>query len=250
MTKQGLGVLKANGLQPAGPWVVDLGRSSEITYLFRYSNLAERERLIARFAETAEARTFDAKVGELVEEVTRRLLIPTPFSLKPSAPEKEPKPAISAVLPHRQQIAPGIHAAGFADRFRSANCGWVALAGETLLIDLPRGLPITDFLTLVAATTGKPARRVALTNFQDGDTAIIQTLIEAGVTRVLTSPATRSPVAHSLGFLDPANLHALANRTPIGDAAVPSTSYRSIRLRLRLVRPSRFQARHCSLPAR
>ena len=91
MTKQGLGVLKANGFRPAGPWVVDVGRWSEVTYLFRFDSLAERERLIAKFSETAEARAFDARVGEFVEEITTRLLIPTPFSLKPPAREAAPK---------------------------------------------------------------------------------------------------------------------------------------------------------------
>ena len=158
MTRHGLGILKANGFRPAGPWVVDVGRSSEFTYLFRYDSLAERERLTAKFAATAKGRSFDARVGELVEEITTRLLVPAPFSRKPPAAETAAKPSTSATSPHRQRIAPGIHAAGFADRYRSANCGWVALGGETLLIDLPRGMPVTEFLALVAATTGKPAR--------------------------------------------------------------------------------------------
>ena len=129
------------------PWVVDVGRWSEITYLFRYDSLAERERLIARFAATAEARTFDTKVGELVEEITTRLLIPAPFSLKPPARRSHGEAVdVCGRLPHRQRIAPGIHVAGFADRYRSANCGWVALGGETLLIDLPRGMPVPEFL--------------------------------------------------------------------------------------------------------
>ena len=191
MTRQGLGILKANGFRPAGPWVVDVGRSSEITYLFRYESLAERERIIARFAATADARTFDAKFGELAEEITTRLLIPAPFSLKSATREAVPKPSMSSALPHRQRIAPGIHVAGFADRYRSANCGWVALGGETLIIDLPRGMPVDEFLALIAATTGKPARSLALTNIQNEDNTIIGSLLEKGITRVFTSPAMR-----------------------------------------------------------
>ena len=61
MTKQGLGNLKANGFRPAGPWVVDVGRYCEITYLFRYDSLAGRQRLIAKFAATAEAPKLDAR---------------------------------------------------------------------------------------------------------------------------------------------------------------------------------------------
>ena len=41
---------------------------------------------------------------------------------------------------------------------------WVALSAETLLIDLPRGIPVPEFLALVAASTGKPARTLVLTH--------------------------------------------------------------------------------------
>ena len=194
---------------------------SEITYLFRYDSLAERERLVAKFAATGEGRTFDTKVSELVEEITTRLLIPAPFSRKPVAAGAAPAPPTPAALPHQQRIAPGIHVAGFADRYRSANCGWIALGGETLLIDLPRGMPVTEFLALVAATTGKPARTLALTNIQNGDNTIIRSLLEKGVARVLTSPAMRARLLAATPPLNPANLHALADRTPIGDATVP-----------------------------
>ena len=58
MTKEGLGVLKANGFRPAGPWLVDVGRSCEFTYLFRFESLAERERQIARFSASAGGADF------------------------------------------------------------------------------------------------------------------------------------------------------------------------------------------------
>jgi type 1 glutamine amidotransferase len=220
MTKQGLGVLKANGFRPTGPWVVDVGRWSEVTYLFPFESLAERERLIAKFSKTAEARAFESKVGESADEITTRLLIPTPFAPKPPARQAAAKPESSAVLPHREQIAPGVHVAGFADRYRSANCGWVALAGETVLVDLPRGIHVPEFLAEVASTTGKPVRTLVLTNIQDGDTKIIQSLIEKGITRVLTSSAMRTRLLADAGVADASHLHALAARTAIGDSAV------------------------------
>ena len=219
MIKHGIGVLKANGFRPAGPWVVDVGRWSEVTYLFRFDSLTEREPLIAKFSATVEARAFDAKVGEFVEEITTRLLIPRPFAPKPPARKTAAKPLTTEVLPHREQIAPGVHVAGFADRYRSANCGWVELAAETLLIDLPRGIPVLDFLALVAATTGKPARTLVLTNIQNGDASIVQALIEKGVTRVLTSPATRTRLLATPGVAAASTLHALSDRTAIGDSA-------------------------------
>jgi type 1 glutamine amidotransferase len=220
MAATGLGVLKANGLKPEGPWVVDVGRWSEVTYLFRFNSLAERERLIAKFSTTDEGLTYLNRIDGYVEEITTRLLIPAPFSLKPPARDTAAKPETSAVLPHREQIAPAVHVAGFADRYRSANCGWVALAGETLLIDLPRGIPVPDFLALVATTSTKPVRTLVLTNIQDGDATIIQSLIEKGITRVLTSPATRTRLLAASGVADASHLHALADRTAIGDSAV------------------------------
>ena len=98
--------------------------------------------------------------------------------------------------------------AGFADRYRSANCGWVALADETLLIDLPRGMPVAEFLKLVAATTGKPARTLVLTHNQDGDWPILRSLRERGVTRVVTSPAIRTKLLAAPGALDARSRYA------------------------------------------
>src|SRR5262249_50804452 len=70
MTRQGLDMRKANGFRPVGPWVVDVGRWSEVTYLFRFDSLAERERLIAGFATKADARTYGEKIDGFVDEVT------------------------------------------------------------------------------------------------------------------------------------------------------------------------------------
>src|SRR5260370_34720708 len=36
MTKQGLELLKGHGFRPVGPWIVDVGRWTEVTYLFRF----------------------------------------------------------------------------------------------------------------------------------------------------------------------------------------------------------------------
>ena len=149
MTGTGLGILKAHGFRPAGPWVVDVGRWSEVTYLFRFDSLAERERLdrqvlrdrgspgLRRQSQRVRRRDHDspADPGALLAQAA-------------CWRGRGRKPATSAVLPHREQIAPGVHAAGFADRYHSANCGWVALGDETLLIDLPRGMPVPEFLHL------------------------------------------------------------------------------------------------------
>src|SRR5262245_24099088 len=46
--KEALSVLKKHGFRPVGPWVVEVGRWSEVTYLFRFDSLTDRERRIAR----------------------------------------------------------------------------------------------------------------------------------------------------------------------------------------------------------
>jgi type 1 glutamine amidotransferase len=221
MTRKGLGLLKAQGFRLAGPWVVDVGRWSEVTYIYRFESLAERERLIANLPATAEMTTFGEKIGGFTEEITTRVLVPAPFAKAAATPDTTPKPATSSALPHRDQLAPGIHAAGFSDRYHSANCGWVALAGETLLIDLPRGMPVPDFLALVTASTGKPARTLVLTHTQDGDLPMLRSLLERGITRVLTSPETRDRLLATPGAIDPAIVRALSERTAIGDSSTP-----------------------------
>ena len=125
-----------------------------------------------------------------------------------------------AGLPHREQIAPGVYAAGFADRYHCANCGWVALKEQTLLIDLPRGIPAPEYVALVASMTGKPVRTLALTNIQEGDGTIIRSLVENGITRVLASLETRTRLLTDGGAVIESKLSGLATRTSIGDAAV------------------------------
>ncbi len=219
MTKDGLALLKANGFRPFGPWIVDVGKWSEVTYLYAYESLAEREQAIAKFMSNPSARGYREKLGQLTEEISSRLLVPADFAQPRAAAAAEKTGSATLGLPHREEIAPGVHVAGFADRHRSANCGWLALADETLLIDLPRGMEVTEFLKLVAATTGKPARTVVLTHNQDGDWLILRSLRERGVTRVVTSPEIRTKLLLGApGALDAKAVYAVGDRTAIGDA--------------------------------
>jgi type 1 glutamine amidotransferase len=109
--------------------------------------------------------------------------------------------------PHRETIAsgrpPGIHVAGSSAEYHSANCGWLAIGDETVLIDLPRGLPVPGFLAMVGETAGKPARALVLTHFRNGDGRIVQALRERGVGRVIASPATRALLRAESAGLDP-----------------------------------------------
>jgi type 1 glutamine amidotransferase len=222
MTLKGLDLIKAHGFRPVGPWIADVGRWSEVTYLLRYDSLAERERLMAKFSATVDARVYGEKAGEFVEDITTRLLIPAPFAKGAPAPDQPPPPKTSArPLPHREQLAPGVHAAGFSDRYGSANCGWITLRDETLLVDLPRGIPVPEFLDLVAAFQGKPARTLVLTHTQDGDLPILRSLLAHGIIRVLASPGVRRQLLALPGAPEPVNIRAISERTPIGDGAYP-----------------------------
>ena len=192
MNSEGLGLLKAHGFRPAGPLIAEVGRWSEITYLFSYASLAEREQRIARFASIPDGKRYGQKLAELAEDVISRLLIPAAFARAPAGATPEKPVSTTRALPHHEEIAPGVHAVGFADRYHSANCGWVALKDETLLIDLPRGIPVAEFLKLIATTTGKPARTLVLTRSEDVDWPIIGSLREQGVMRIITSPGIRT----------------------------------------------------------
>ncbi len=97
----------------------------------------------------------------------------------------------AAAIPHKQQLAPGVWAAGFADKYGDANCGWVSTPGDTLLIDLPKGMPVTEFLAEVHKLSGKPVKRFILSNPEDKDTAAIEALQKAGLERVKQADGIR-----------------------------------------------------------
>ncbi len=221
MTGRGLALLKAHGFRPAGPWVVDVGRWSEVTYLFRFESLAERERLITKFSATADGRTYSEKVAEFAGEVTTRLLVPASFAKAPSDPEVPAKTNPSTMLPHQERLGPGVIAVGFSDRYRDANCGWVSMGQSTLMIDLPRGLPVPEYLDRVRTSTGKPIRTLVLTHFQDGDPAILRAMLERGITRIIASQGTRDRLIAADPSLEPTVVHVVPARSEIGDAAVP-----------------------------
>jgi type 1 glutamine amidotransferase len=212
MEKEGLGLLKKHGFRPAGPWLVSVGKWSEITYLFHFRSLAERERLIAAFAAHPDGQIY-AKVTDFVDDITTRLLTPAPFA-KPAPSLKLPKSA-SSLLPHREQVAPGVFAAGFADKHRSANCGWAVGPRETMLVDLPRGVPAADYLREVTATTGKPARRLVLTRWQREDAALVASFLGQGVSEVLTTPAIRDRLLAG-GKVPAARIKAIERKTSLG----------------------------------
>ena len=88
MRTDGLSLLKRNGFRPVGPWMVGVGRWSQVTYLFCFESLHQREELIAAFSKTPDAQKYNEMVSALVEEVTTRVLLPAPFAHRPAAGAK------------------------------------------------------------------------------------------------------------------------------------------------------------------
>jgi|GEM_PF-340892 len=213
MENEGLALLKKHGFRPVGPWTVAVGKWTEVTYLFRFNSLAERDKLIADFSAHPDGTTY-GKVTELVEDISTRLLIPTPFAAPPRQPARRQRS--SSLLPHFERITPTVHVAGFSDRHRNMNCGWVTLRDGVLLVDLPRGVPVPAFLSEVAQSAGKPVRALALTHLEPGDGQLVAALLDRGVDRVLTSPEIgRSLVAESK--IPAARVKSFAVRTAIAD---------------------------------
>jgi type 1 glutamine amidotransferase len=222
MTRKGLGLIKAHGFRPIGPFLADVGRWSEVTYLLPYESLAERERVMAEFSATADARTYGEEAGRFVEDITTRLLVPAPFASKAPARESPPAPKTSTrPLPHRERLGAGVHVAGFSDRYGSANCGWITLGDQTLLVDLPLGIAVPEFLDLVATSEGKTVHTLVLTHAQDSDIPILRSLLAHGITQILTSPAVRARILAAAGAPEPSIVRALSERTPIGDSVCP-----------------------------
>jgi len=60
-----------------------------------------------------------------------------------------------SLLPHTEQVAPGIWAAGFSDKYKSANSGWVVTKDSAFVIDAP---PTPEHLQEIARLSGKPTR--------------------------------------------------------------------------------------------
>ena len=126
-----------------------------------------------------------------------------------------------AAWPHHEEIEPGVHAVGFADKFHSANCGWVATAAGTVLIDLPRGENLGDFLPDVAKSTGKPVTTLVLTHATAADAPLVDELRKQGVKRVCLSPATLQALTSPQGPPHPQRKPQHPPRRPLATTCSP-----------------------------
>ena len=124
-------------------------------------------------------------------------------------------------LPHHEEIVPGVHAVGFADLYHSANCGFVALDGSTLLIDLPRGIDPGTFAAAVAKATGKPVTSLILTHAAADDLPIVDALVALGVTKVYLSRGTYQTLTADKQLVKlPAHFRVITPGAAIGDAKI------------------------------
>lgn len=75
-----LAVLKKHGFRPVGPLETAVGRSTEVTYLFTFDSLAERDRLIAEFSSHKDGQTYNHRITGFTDDVTTRILTPAPHA--------------------------------------------------------------------------------------------------------------------------------------------------------------------------
>jgi hypothetical protein len=80
MQTEGLGLLKRHGFRPVGPWTMGVGDWTQVTYLFAYDSLAQRQELLQKFLAHPDARAYGGRINELVESVTTRILLPAAFA--------------------------------------------------------------------------------------------------------------------------------------------------------------------------
>ena len=120
--------------------------------------------------------------------------------------------AAAALLPHHEELAPGVHVAGFAAAYQSGTCGWVTLANATLLIDLPRGIAARDYLDEVRRHSSKPVKQAALTRLQPGDHQIVEALLAAGVERIIVSREMAAELVMRSETISPAVLRVAGSK--------------------------------------
>jgi type 1 glutamine amidotransferase len=217
----GLPLLKKQGFRPVGPWTTSIGHWTEITLLFRFDSLVEREKLIANFADSDDGRAYLKRISEFADDVSTRLLMPASFAHAPAGDSEKSTGGLvpSKSLRHLQRITPRVFAAGFDDRQQSANCGFFATSSGATIVDLPRGIPVAKFFDEVERLTGKKPNRVLLTHASAQDLAAVQDLIRMGVGEIIVSPQTKIQLLGTVETNLP--IRPIDEARDIGDAAMP-----------------------------
>jgi len=74
-----LGVFEKHGIRVAGPWRTEIGRGDEVTWLWLYDSLEEREAKLEALGGSSDMETADA-LARFASDVTKRLLLPAAFA--------------------------------------------------------------------------------------------------------------------------------------------------------------------------
>jgi len=198
MRDTGLPLLEKHGFRPAGPWRTELGQWTELTYLLRFESLAERDQLIARLAAHEDAQTYMQGIDPLTDEITTTLLAPAPFARDKKA-EDTTRGASAETWPARQ-LSPGVCVLGGADRFASANIGWMELDESVCLLGAGWREWVEPCLEQIRATTTKPVSGVMVTEARASQPDDLQALKARGIEPL--SPARLRQAAPQLELIE------------------------------------------------
>ncbi len=129
--------------------------------------------------------------------------------------------AAASLLPHHEEIAPGVHAVGFAHAHGSANSGWIELRDSVVLVDLPRGVGFEDYLAAVRKVSGKAANRLVLMCYREGDEKVVESALESGIEEIVVSRGIAKSLVMRSNRLSPAQLRVYGEAERIVDGSVP-----------------------------
>ncbi len=127
----------------------------------------------------------------------------------------------ASLLPHHEEVAPGVHTVGFAHAHGSANSGWIELRDSIVLVDLPRGVGFADYLSEVGKAGRKTINRLVLTRYHEGDEKIIESALESGIEEVVVSRGIAEDLVASSDSVSPAQLRVCSEQERIVDGSVP-----------------------------
>lgn len=85
-----------------------------------------------------------------------------------------------ALLP--QKLADDVYALCTSHRFGSATVGWIALEGESVLVDCPHPDALPKVLAKIESTTGRPLKQAVLTHSRESQLDAARALLQRGVT--------------------------------------------------------------------
>jgi type 1 glutamine amidotransferase/glyoxylase-like metal-dependent hydrolase (beta-lactamase superfamily II) len=111
-------------------------------------------------------------------------------TLPPPASAAEATPEAAALQP--REAAPGVFVLAHADRFGSANAGWIALDDRTVLVGAPHAEVVPHLLAEAARTAGKPVREAVFTQAGEGEAGAVRVLAARGIALLASPDAARA----------------------------------------------------------